>query len=137
MTRRFIDEVVQRKASFFVPGGPKGPSQATERCGYVLRERGDVDGAVAHEYRCPIHGRFTAMVSRRDVPDEMPCPLISWTPAGTDLEYPTEEAVRSAIREACGGADSEMELETQRCAATAPWSPSTIGVGKSSGEVAC
>lgn len=113
---RFTDEVIDRKATFFVPGGPKGPSTVTERKGYVLRERGDVDGRIAHEYMCPEHGRFTAMVSRRDVPDEGPCPAVIVVPAG--VVYPPCDS-------------------TETCGLTSPWSPSTVGVGKSSGEVTC
>lgn len=114
----------------------RGVGIVEERKGYTVRTSGDVDKLVPHEYECPVHGRFAVELPASDVPDELPCNLNSWTPAGTDLEYATEAACRTAIRDACGARDDDMRLETQRCAATSYWCGSSrVGIGISSGEV--
>src|SRR5262245_15914218 len=57
------------------PLDTKGPKRLWNApAGFVVRERGDVDGLVTLEYMCPVHGRFEARVSRRDAPDEVACP---------------------------------------------------------------
>ncbi len=44
-----------------------------ERNGYILRTRGEHNRMVRHDYRCPVHGLFEAMVPSGDVPDIVPC----------------------------------------------------------------
>lgn len=117
------------------PQDTRGPKRLWDApAGFVVRERGDVDGLVTHDYLCPVHGRFERKVPRSWVPDELPCPLDSWSIAGRDEEY----ADLAAAEEACSGFGidlSEVRFETQSCAATSPWSPGAVACRKSSGEV--
>jgi hypothetical protein len=71
------DEPVTRPLIVVVPAGAVS---APASSGFTVRRRGDVGGMVATEYRCPVHGRFTLLVLRSDVPDAMACP----TSAGED-----------------------------------------------------
>lgn len=48
-------------------------SIVTERKGYILRTRGEHNRLVRHDYRCPEHGLFEALVPSDAVPDAMPC----------------------------------------------------------------
>lgn len=74
---------------------------------------------VKHAYRCPVHGVIEVMVSRADVPDEVPCSLDSWSVAGGDKEYATRvDAEEAAL--AAGIHPEQASYETQRCADTCP-----------------
>lgn len=86
-----------------------------------MRERGDVDGTVLHDYLCPVHGRFELRVPRSDVPDEVACPLDDIT----ELDLIGMSAAEGYEAINCAG----------RCGLTAPWSPGTVAVWHSSGEV--
>lgn len=98
------------------PLDTRGPKRLwAQGPGYVVRRRGATDEPVELEYMCPVHGRFTARVSKADTPDEMPCP------------YSETSAVWSY--ELCRPIDGEY------CGRTSPWSPSTVSVWKSAGEV--
>jgi hypothetical protein len=66
---------------------------------FTIRLRGASGGTIQHEYLCPVHGRFTAEVSRDDVPDSAACREMLSLPG-------------MAIREDCGR--------------SSPWSPSSI-----------
>lgn len=151
--RRFVDEIVERKATFFVPGGPKGPSTVTERKGYVLRERGDTAAErerlgveprlVAREFVCPVHGRFTAETDEQC--DEVACAKRSWCVWSSKVtlpddvlerEWPSRMALEDHLTER-GIAWGDLSFGTAACGLTSPWSPSTVGVGKSSGDVTC
>lgn len=100
---RWHEEVVTPPLKWFVPSGEV---QSETPSGFRVRVRGDVDGTVATEYLCPVHGRFTAHPPRRAVPDEMPCPAAEQR----DGERPSS------------------------CGLTAPWSPSSVATWKSAGE---
>lgn len=151
--KRFVDEIIERKASFFVPGGPKGSSQVTERKGYVLRERGDTADLrerlgveprlVAREFVCPVHGRFT--VETDEGCDEVACPRRSWCVWSSKValpddvlerEWPSRMAIEDHLTER-GIAWGELSFASQSCGDTSPWAGERIGVGKSSGEVTC
>lgn len=98
-----------------IPLDTRGPKRLWDAGpGFVIRERGDIDGKVKHDYLCPVHGRFEADVPRRDVPDAVPCPhLLCGVDAGFD----------------------PFEVEVYHCGLSSPWSPSTIATWKSAGEV--
>lgn len=74
MNYRITDEV-----PYSDPHSRGTGSIVTQRKGYVLRTRGDHNHMVRHDYRCPVHGVFEAMVPSGDVPSEMPCPEIDHT----------------------------------------------------------
>lgn len=141
--RHFRDETVDRPSTWFVPGRTAGPSEVYERKGYVLRVRGDTAAAreragieerrIPREFWCPVHGRFTLEVD--ELTGEVACTQRSWSCAATgEQEFATREACEDAVRAA--GLDLvEVGLETQACGLTASWSPSSVGQGKSAGEV--
>jgi hypothetical protein len=81
---------------------------------WTLKVRSAGGGTIPHEYLCPEHGRFTAEVSREDVPDEMPCPEREprLVPATQFLSLSDAEKLRSRAGNPCG--------------LTSPWSPSGI-----------
>lgn len=83
---------------------------------WKLRLRGDPTGTITHEYLCPEHGRFTAEVSRADVPDEMPC----------------RSRLTAIDSVALYGTPSQ---EGQHCGLTSPWSPSGITGRVKQGDV--
>ena len=127
--RDFTDETVPRVSTWFMPGGPKGTSDVEERRGYRVRTRGDTAAArerlgveprrIPREFVCPVHGRFTLEVDEQT--DEVACPC----EADLDLS-------------GCSVAEGvEISNCVGRCGRTAPWSPSAVGQGKSSGEVSC
>lgn len=133
---RWHTETVERSPIFVVPGDSSG-SGTLKPMGktWGMRVSGDVDKIGPHRYRCPVHGVFELDVSVAEPPAEVSCNLDSWTPAGTDLEYPTEESCRAAIRAACGRSDADMQLETQRCGDTATWAGSSCAIGIEPGMV--
>lgn len=88
-------------------------STVVERKGYVVRTRGDTLGAIEHEYECPVHGRFRAMVPRADVPNAIRCHC----PTGHKRLIPLDE----------------WHNPNAHCVAL--WVPPLVGIGKSSGEV--
>jgi hypothetical protein len=103
--------------STLTPLDKRGPKRLWNApAGWVMKRSGAVDEPVALEYLCPVHGRFTARVSKDDTPDEMPCPS----------RLTTLEAV--ALYEAASQGD-------HACGLTSPWSPSGFAAWKSSGEV--
>ncbi len=77
---------------------------------WTLKVRGAPSRTIQHEYLCPDHGRFTADVSRDDVPDEMPCRTV------------TREPIECVVP---GGCDSPF-CRPVYCGLTSPWSPSSI-----------
>jgi hypothetical protein len=87
-------------------------SVVVERKGYNVRTRGDTSGTIEHEYECPVHGRFKAMVPRVDVPDARQCPTASGHTLSRDGEW-----------------------SSTFCTSVARWVPPLVGVGRSSGEV--
>lgn len=88
------------------PLDTRGPKRLwAQGPGYVVRRRGATDEPVELEYMCPVHGRFTARVSKTDTPDEVAC---------TETEH---------------GNFGNL------CGLTSPWSPSSVSVWKSAGEV--
>lgn len=125
--RDFTDERVEHPATWFVPGGPSGPSTVEQRKGYVVRSRGDTAALrqrlgveprrIPREFVCPVHGRFTREVD--ETVDEVSCD------ADEDFDFTGMSAA-----EAC-----EVSNQLNTCGLTSPWSPSSVGQGKSSGEV--
>ncbi len=84
------------------PLSTRGPKRLWNApAGFVVRERGDVDGLVTLEYLCPVHGRFEARVGRRETPDEIVCPrgwpsdycgrLSPWSPSTFSAWRPAGE----------------------------------------------
>lgn len=65
--------VITEETPYADPHSRGTGSIVTERRGYILRTRGEHNRMVRHDYRCPVHGVFEAMVQSGDVPDEMPC----------------------------------------------------------------
>lgn len=124
-----------RRETTCTPMDTRGPARLWHHpAGWVMRERGDVDGAVVHDYRCPVHGRFEARVSRRDMPDEVPClahaggPLYMLAPwrrnaDGTET-WVSEHGQEFLVRDGA-----------VLCGLPSPWSPSKFGAWASSGEV--
>lgn len=104
MTRRWIDTASPYRGD---PSHGTG-STIVERKGYNVRTRGDTGGTIEHEYECPVHGRFKALVPRADVPDEIGC---------------AARAERHHIVRACG--------------ARSLWCPPVVGIGFAAGEVTC
>lgn len=98
-TRRFTE---------CIPGDTRGPKRLWDApAGVVSRERGDVGRLVAHDYLCPVHGRFEVQVPSSDVPDEVLCAV-----------------------------HDEHETMWGACGRTSPWSPGTApAIWPSSGEV--
>lgn len=105
--------------STVTPLDTRGPARLWNApAGYVVRERGDVDGKVTLEYLCPVHGRFEARVSRRESPDEMPCPVMrerafDFISAGGPIRF-----IGDAV-----------------CELSSSWSPSKFAAWQSPGEV--
>jgi hypothetical protein len=67
---KFVETIVRTK----LDERSRGRADAIEdRGSWRIVRRGDTSGRVAHDYECPDHGRFTALVSRADVPDTVPC----------------------------------------------------------------
>lgn len=105
--------------STVTPLDTRGPARLWNApAGYVVRERGDVDGLVTLEYLCPVHGRFEARVSRRESPDAMPCPAI--------CERTWDSPVDGGFVRFIGDAACEL---------SSPWSPSKFAAWQSPGEV--
>lgn len=85
--------------------------------GFRIRTRGAKgEGSIEHDYECPVHGRFSAMVPRAEVPDFVEC---------------------SARRD-----DSPVILTSfgmlsllGECCMKSPWRASTFATGISSGSV--
>jgi hypothetical protein len=101
-----------------VPLDTRGPKRLWQQGpGFVIRRRGATDEPVTLEYLCPVHGRFGARVSKTDTPDEMACPR------------------RLTVIESVGLYETTSQ-DGKYCGLTSPWSPSTVGVWKSAGEVA-
>lgn len=101
------------------PQDTRGPARLWNHpAGWVMRERGDVDGTVLHDYMCPVHGRFEARVARSAVPDEVLCPGVY-----EDANFPYETD------------DDLDEADSAICDLPSPWSPGSVAVWKSSGEV--
>lgn len=104
-----------------VPLDTRGPKRLWQQGpGFVIRRRGATDEPVTLEYLCPVHGRFEARVSKTDTPDEMFCPTVMHEIIG-----PNGEAWKAPNGRRYGVV----------CGLTSPWSPSTVGVWKSAGEV--
>lgn len=102
--------------------------------GFRVRERGALEGTVVHAYRCPVHGLVDVRVPRAEVPDVVPCPLVSWSLPGGDKEYATREEVVELGR-TLGYSDNELNnLESQRCADDCTWAGSQCGQGWAAGE---
>lgn len=95
--------------------------------GFRVRERGALDGAVVHQYRCPVHGVFDARVDRADVPEEVACPLDSPVEPCTFCGAMEGQPCAPGCQEACS-------VSSARCGLTAPWTGSLCGQGWSSGE---
>lgn len=122
--------VTEKPVKVFVPGDDPGARnlllevfggrdvnaqhRVTEKPGFLIRERGALDGTVVHAYRCPVHGLFDARVSRSEVPDEMPC-------AHRDLEQVSAGGITQGRPVFCGQ--------------SSPWAGSFCGQGKAAGEV--
>jgi hypothetical protein len=103
--------------STLTPLDTRGPKRLWNApAGWVMKRSGAVDEPVALEYLCPVHGRFTARVSKDDTPDEMPCPV--------RLSKIDSLALYETLSQAGG-----------LCGLTSPWSPSGFAAWKSSGEV--
>lgn len=83
-----------------------------ERKGFTIRTRGDTSGTIEHEYECPVHGRFKAMVPRSGVPDGLHC---SVTRESETWERP------------CG--------RYLVCWLESPWCAPLVGIGVAAGEV--
>ncbi len=105
MKERWVDTMVERQRSWNAQG-ERAPAQARGAT-WGIRVRGDTSGLISHEYECPVHGRFEALVPRAGVPDDVCCP------------HPTDNR------------------EVDACGKSARWCPPLVGVGKSAGEVAC
>jgi hypothetical protein len=100
--------------STVTPLDTRGPKRLwSQGPGFVIRRRGATDEPVALEFMCPVHGRFTARVSKEETPDEMPCPRVDLIGRASEFPRTTEEY----------------------CGRTSPWSPSGFAAWKSSGEV--
>lgn len=136
--RKTIVDTPGPPPKFYVPSGESTlPSTVTEHpAGFRVRLRGDHEGLIKHAYRCPVHGEVEVHVPRGDVPDEVPCPLDSWSVAGGDKEYASREEAEAVALEA-GIAPEQANYETQRCAAAAPWAGAACAIGISSGMVTC
>lgn len=101
------------------PRDTRGPARLWNApAGYVVRERGDIDGQVTLEYMCPVHGRFEARVSRAESPDALQCPS-SASDEETDLNV---QLITQGV-----------EVE-DACGLASPWSPSTFNAWPSAGE---
>jgi hypothetical protein len=100
-----------------------------------IRERGDLHKLAPQTYRCPVHGDFVVEVPLSAVPDVVPCHLYSWSVAGGDKEYASQEEAAEFALAAGYYPDQVGALETQRCAEDSPWAGSSCGIGVSSGEV--
>lgn len=102
-------------ASEVVPLDTRGPKRLWQQGpGFVIRRRGATDEPVTLEYLCPVHGRFSARVSKTDTPDEVACPRVDRI--GRASEFP--------------------RTREEYCGRTSPWSPSGVSVWKAAGEVA-
>lgn len=77
MNYRITDEV-----PYADPHSRGTGSVVTQRKGYVLRTRGDHNHMVRHDYRCPVHGVFEAMVPSGDVPEAIRCNSTDWSMMG-------------------------------------------------------
>jgi hypothetical protein len=100
------------------PQDTRGPARLWNHpAGWVMRERGDTDGTVLHDYLCPVHGRFEARVARNAVPDVTPCEH-RLTVMDSIVEY------------------ERIDQAGSICGLPSPWSPGSVAVWKSSGEVA-
>lgn len=124
---------VEKPRLFSAPTVPTGTFE--ERKGYIVRTRGDTEGMIKHEYVCPLHGKFEAMVERAYVPDVISCPLESWSINDDDVEYPTREAAEDHVRDVMKAGLDEVMLVMSKCHADAPWAGAAMGIGVSAGEV--
>lgn len=100
-------------------------STVVERKGYRVRTRGDTTGTIEHEYECPVHGRFRAMVPRVDVPDAVVC--------GREVGIPG--FVECTDVAGCGPADGHRHLVNVLCGSSSRWVPPLVGIGVESGMV--
>jgi hypothetical protein len=100
-----------------------------------IRSRGDTTGTVKHSYRCPVHGQFDALVSRADVPDEMPCPLEADGMDLTSLAPWQRNADGSEIWVSGHGIEFRVRDGVVLCDVTSPWAGSQCGIGHAAGEV--
>lgn len=96
---------VVRPTMVVVPGGPV--EHVEEKRGFVVRTRGDTEGRVMHQYRCPVHGLFDAMVPRFFVPDVIRC------------DHPVKRA----------------SFDDNFCDRESHWAGSACGIGVSAGYV--
>lgn len=114
--------VPTRKHIECTPFDTRGPKRLWDApAGVVQRARGDVGRLVAHDYLCPVHGRFEVQVPSNDVPDAVACPV----------EIVLDDDGNCT---ACGGPN--CACTDLACGERAPWSPGVVNVWKSSGEVA-
>lgn len=81
-----------------------------------MRQPGSADRDVPRTYHCPVHGLFNAEISG-PAPDELPCPLTSWSVPGGDKEYASQEEAE-VVAQAAGYYPGRASFETQRCADT-------------------
>lgn len=125
-----------RKHIECTPFDTRGPKRLWDApAGVVQRARGDVGRLVAHDYLCPVHGRFEVQVPSSDVPDEVACESTAPRYAGQmacceclRLHEPNQGIIRCA--------DCGQDVDTALwCGASSPWSPGVVNVWKSSGEV--
>ena len=96
-------------------------SIVTQRKGYILRTRGEHNRLVRHDYRCPVHGVFEAMVPSGEVPAEMSCQKRS-EPRMFDLFGAT-------------GQEIERIKELYVCGKPSPWQTPTVAQGWAAGSV--
>lgn len=92
---------------------------------FVRRTRGEHGRMIAHDYECPVHGRFEARVPSGAVPDEMPCPV--------DTGWHLAEGAPGEGLLVVGQQDPRAR--PLYCGLTSPWRPQQIAVGWSAGSV--
>lgn len=119
-TRKIITDTPKPPLRLFVPGETSAPSTVTEHpAGFRVRTRGDTGGTVKHEYRCPVHGVFEAMVPRAEVPDAVVC----------QVRCPHFHADGYLVVEGYPSTNANI------CGRTSPWAGSSCSIGISSGMV--
>ncbi len=117
---RWHNEAVVRPQIFVVPGDSTANSSVVPRGKtWGIRTRGDTGGVVAHEYRCPVHGVFTALVSRASVPDEVACQRIESLVVGYAGMRPHIDAL----------------YQDHVCDLPSPWAGSSVAIGIEPGMV--
>lgn len=129
-----------RKHIECTPFDTRGPKRLWDApAGVVHRARGDVGRMVKHDYLCPVHGRFELEVPSNDVPDGVACP----TPIESVVPADAEQILRGLYEPADIDAALLVDPDaiakiwkgTGACGLVSPWSPGTVSVWKSSGEV--